>query len=677
MTFIEILKNILEILPSILIISFTSFLILKLFKITDFIEKIILLFLLNFCQIILTIEILSLFKRVTITFIYFTILLIFIICLTVALFKKISFRIDISCIKIKLLNFYKNIETNSVLKIFIISWLVIILLATLILGFSSPPKNWDALTCYLVRPVIWIQNQTINHYYINHSYQLSNPINPSIAFLWIMIFTKSDYIVFLLQWFSLLIVILTIYKILRTINFNRFISIFTVLIFSTTGIAILEASTTQHDLILTAFILISCYLILKIFKDKDISINYLLFFGLSSGLALGSKSYAFLFIPGFLLFAIFYNGFSKKKLIKIVYLLLFSTLGFILFTSHNLIQNYYSFGSIMGDKNLVDMTMTNSISIKSFIGNYFKYYFSFYEFSEFDFKTFGALISKFLNKLYNILGLQIDGIYKYEFTKFRPNIDSSYFGPIVFFILLPSILINFLFLFSKKIRANKELILRFKTSLFIFLIPSSFFLLFTLLINWQPYAGRYLIPFVAILFVNFAILLEFLKNIDKRQLTLKITTILLLLICIPYSFINLFLNIDANIIPFKFNNKEFKTIYSMPYEDRRYTTYGSQWEPLNNFIQKNVRENSKIGIYTMFQSWDYLFFGKNFGRKIFYVSKEELMSKQIEDILSEKELDYVLIYKNGLEFENIKYGAKIGLKSLETENIGDYVLFYR
>ena len=677
MIFVEIIKSILKIIPSILIISFTSFLLLKLFKIKDFIEKIILLFLLNFCQIILVIEILSFFKRVTVAFIYFTIFIIFITCLTVALLKKISFRIKISCLKIKLINFYKNIETNSVLKIFIISWLVIILLTTLILGFSSPVKNWDALSCYLVRPVIWMQNQTISHYYTNHFYQLSNPINPSIAFLWIMIFTKSDYIVFLLQWFSLLIIILTIYKILRTINFNRFISIFTVLIFSTTGIVILEASTTQHDLIVTAFILIACYLILKIFKDKDININYLLFFGLSLGLALGSKSSAFLFIPGFLLFAIFYNGFSKKKFIKIAYLLLFSTFGFILFTSYNLLQNFYSFGSIMGDKNNVSITIANSISIKSFIGNYFKYYFSFYEFSEFDFKTFGALSSKFLNKLYNILGLQIDGIFKYEFTKFRPDSASSYFGPIVFFILLPSILINFLFLFSKKIRTNKELILRFKTSLFIFLIPSSFFLLFTLLLNWQPYTGRYLIPFVAILFVNFAILLEFLKNIDKRQLTFKLAIVLILLICIPYSSINLFLNNSANIIPIKFNNKEFKTIYSIPYENRRYKTYGSQWEPLNNFIKKNVRENSKIGIYTMFQSWDYLFFGKNFERKIFYISKEELMSKKIEDILSEKELDYILIYKNGLEFKDIKYGTKIGLKSLETENIGDYILFYR
>ncbi len=41
MTFVEIIKSILKIIPSILIISLTSFLLLKLFKITDFIEKII------------------------------------------------------------------------------------------------------------------------------------------------------------------------------------------------------------------------------------------------------------------------------------------------------------------------------------------------------------------------------------------------------------------------------------------------------------------------------------------------------------------------------------------------------------------------------------------------------------------------------------------------------------
>jgi len=85
----EILLSLLKIIPLFILISFTSFFFIRILRISDLIEKILLIFLFNWVQVIIIIEILSLFKKVSFVPLIIFHSLIFIICLIVSIIKKI------------------------------------------------------------------------------------------------------------------------------------------------------------------------------------------------------------------------------------------------------------------------------------------------------------------------------------------------------------------------------------------------------------------------------------------------------------------------------------------------------------------------------------------------------------------------------------------------------------
>ena len=212
-------------------------------------------------------------------------------------------------------------------------------------------KNWDSLTGYLARAGFWKQNQSINHYYTRLTSQQENPINSSIGLFWILVFTNSDNITFLLQWIAFILILFTLFKTLEFLNFKGLINYITVFTFATLGIVILEASSTQHDLILTFFILVILFYLLKTLKSEKLELKYIIIVGLATGLALGTKTNAFLYIPGFIILIILYGKNNKLKLSKFLFLILFSAVGLMLFTSYNFIQNYFTFGNFLGSSN--------------------------------------------------------------------------------------------------------------------------------------------------------------------------------------------------------------------------------------------------------------------------------------------------------------------------------------
>jgi len=349
---IELFLNFLKIIFPLLSISFVSIFLTRLFKIKNPIEKILAIFTFNCGQIIIIIEILSLFKKVTLINLSIIHSILLIICGVIFIIKKLHASENHSNISIKkiFLNFYNNLEIPKVVKIVMITWLIVIIFTTFFIGMVIPPNNYDSMVYHLARAAFWDQNQTINHFFTTVEYQNESPPNAEIMLLWIMIFTNSGMIVFLVQWFSFIIILFALYRLLRLIGYSQTISFISVFIFSTFDIIILQANTAQNDLVAACFIILSFYFLLKILKSIDIKFIYFILFGFSVGLAIGVKGYNYFFIPGFIIFIIFYLLFFEKnkklKYLKLTYIFSFSILGVMLFSSYNLIQNFYSYGNI-------------------------------------------------------------------------------------------------------------------------------------------------------------------------------------------------------------------------------------------------------------------------------------------------------------------------------------------
>ena len=316
---IETIISFLKLIIPFCLISFVSLFLIKVLKIEDILDKIILLFLFNWCQIILNIEILSIFKIIN----SHTLLLAHLFWFSVVLFfsikNKFNYKIRIGIIKSRLTDFYNGIKINKILKNILIVWLLLIMFTTFFIGVSVPPNNWDSMTYHLARVAFWRQNTTLNHYFTNNSRQTIMPINAEVGLLWIILFTNNDRLAFLVQWTVFVLSLIVLYKMLKICKFSKKISFLSIFVFSCLTMVIMQASTTQNDLTLAVLVLIAVYFALVFLKKQNIDLRYIIFSSISLGIAIGVKGYSYLFIPGFYLFMLLYKGNFKIRLKKITY----------------------------------------------------------------------------------------------------------------------------------------------------------------------------------------------------------------------------------------------------------------------------------------------------------------------------------------------------------------------
>ncbi len=110
----DIFLSFLKIIIPLSMITASSIILIKLLKIQDLIEKFIYIFLFNWCQIILGIEFLSLFKLVKYLPLMILNIVILITVLIIGLLRKISFKIHFLQIFKRFLIFYRSLELNKI-----------------------------------------------------------------------------------------------------------------------------------------------------------------------------------------------------------------------------------------------------------------------------------------------------------------------------------------------------------------------------------------------------------------------------------------------------------------------------------------------------------------------------------------------------------------------------------
>jgi hypothetical protein len=67
------------------------------------------------------------------------------------------------------------------------------------------------------------------------------------------------------------------------------------------------------------------------------------------------------------------------------------------------------------------------------------------------------------------------------------------------------------------------------------------------------------------------------------------------------------------------------------------------WKPIKDMVEKNLKEETNLGLITPGGTWDYIFFGKNFKRKLEYFSYGILQDENVISIIKENKLDGLLI----------------------------------
>lgn len=649
---LRLITDILKILPPLFIISFVSIFFLKILKITDFIEKLILIFIFNWAQLIISIEFLSIFKFLNIYTLYSFYLIELIICIIFIKVKKIPIKISLINVKQTIKNFYVKLKLNKALKIFLIIWLIIIIIIPLYIGIAIHPPNYDSMTYHLARAGFWYQNNSINHYFTRYVHQNDYPVNSELGFLWLFIFTSSDLLTFSIQWLSFIVALFALYRLLRELGYNRNISFITTFIFSTFDMCILQASSTQNDMIVAAFVILIFYFLIKYFNSTNGEIKYLIFASITAGIVIGIKGYTYLFIPGFLIFILIYGKINKKNISKFLYVLLFSLLGIIIFASYSLLQNYISYNNPLGFTGTISEMKMEIFNFKAFFSNLLRHLFSFYQENE----GFGFL-SKQINKYFHIIHnkLQINvsdplttwpGLY-FKIWEHRVNFDTGYFGMLFSLFVLPVSIYNFiLFIILKIKKVNHSLNKKYTNSLTATIIPAIFFIGYVLLFKWHIWAGRYMIAFVLLIMISVAEFFELVGKFKKKFFTSLIILIILLSIwsSIYPLFNNEYASISKSIKKYFFTQKkEEQTIKESPID---------LMKKVNNLLYEYFPEKSDIGIVLDPSDWVYIYFGDKFQRKLTYITDEDWNNNSIKNILEKNDFDALLVNKNCKDFNN-------------------------
>ncbi len=200
--------------------------------------------------------------------------------------------------------------------------------------------NWDSMTYHMGRVVHWWANNSVAFYPTNIPRQLySSPLAEYIVLQFFVLGGGSDRLANLVQWFSFGGCALAMSLIAQRLGGSRLTQLLVAFLVVTTPIAILEATSTQNDLVCAFFTVLTLYFLLR---------GETVWTGISFGLALLSKSPAGFLILPFMVLLFFREGFTKRGWLKTgVKLVAVGCIAFA-FSLPHWVRNYQIFQNPLG-----------------------------------------------------------------------------------------------------------------------------------------------------------------------------------------------------------------------------------------------------------------------------------------------------------------------------------------
>jgi hypothetical protein len=193
-------------------------------------------------------------------------------------------------------------------------WIAILIIVgmaavTLVSAISAAPATWDAHVYHLSRIAHWIQNRNVAPYPTQIPRQLWSGPGAEYVVAHFEILTGSDRVVTLVQWLAFMGNILVASHIAAQLGAGRRGQLVAALAVATLPGAVAQASGAQVEL-LAAFWLscaVSLFLEFVVKRNDGVSLVESVLFGLSIGLAILTKATAYLFFAPFVAWG-FVNG---------------------------------------------------------------------------------------------------------------------------------------------------------------------------------------------------------------------------------------------------------------------------------------------------------------------------------------------------------------------------------
>lgn len=400
----------------------------------------------------------------------------------------------------------------------------LILLLIFIQGFFSAPNTTDAMTYHITRTMYWIQEKTVSQSFIRSSHDFQPPFAEYIL-MNLYLILNSDRLLFLSEWLAFAVAVylsgVLAYRLGasgKAINLVRLLVV-------TIPIAILQASSTQVDLLTNVLALFGLYFVLNLITEPKIKDSLIL--GIITGLGLQVKS-PFMFhilIPLGLL-----GIFKVTKLKREIYIFLIIFLVTLLMQVRYWNQNMNLYGSALGQNLSGEQNryVNDRFDPSALLGNVTRNLLN-----QFPVPVFASLVESGLGRFLNLIGTDLQdptitypGLVFHVSSVVYPQEDIAS-SPIHLLLIILALGLVY---------RNREKIKSFNVVAGILIIVAGSFILFSYVLKYEPYHPRLQIPYFTIgTIVSVMILLSY--KWGSRFLTL------ILIPSIVLGFALIFLNV--------------------------------------------------------------------------------------------------------------------------------------
>lgn len=363
------------------------------------------MFLISFANVVLTMEVLSLFSAISkigilvLNFIMLTAVFIF--------WKKQGAPLwSINCRP-----FFKKVWLacckDKYLLVLAAAYLFIIGV-TVFMTVILPAKNPDAASYHMLRSTFWIHNHNLNHFNIADFRAVCMPINSEILYTWVLIFVKKIIGIGFFEFFGYSLSIISIWKVFDYLKVSVRPRLWAIFILTAFPAVIVQMSGSETDMIIAGLVSSSILMYWYSIKEEKIKKIPLFMSALAYALAIGTKTPSIIAIPAVGTFMLVLSLYYKKKDFYKPFLMFlgFGMINFTIFSSYNYILNFLDFGDIRGNSILMHQTSLEG-GLKEVPANFIKHLFLLVDFTGFRWgEYFGDKIEAFCNGLINFLHFQ-------------------------------------------------------------------------------------------------------------------------------------------------------------------------------------------------------------------------------------------------------------------------------
>ena len=411
-----------------------------------------------------------------------------------------------------------NVFKNKILNIASLTIPALILMATFVIAIVSPPNNTDAMVYHLSRVAHWAQNQSVSFFQTSTLRELY--LNPfaEYAVLQTYLLASTDRLVNLVQWFSYLNIAILVSLIAEKLGADKKGQYFAALFSITLPQALLQSTTTQNDLVFSSMALMSVYFLVCFIQENNPI--WIIPAGIATSLAVLSKSTAFIVLTPFLVWTLIHilRYVDKRKLLYTAISLAAALLLIIPFY----MRNWSAFGNPLGPGSETALYQNEKIGIQSLVSNSLRNFAINLTYTP----KISTIEEDAVTGIHNLFGWDPSDPelswqdYKFTIPGFVVNEDTSG-NPIHIWL---GLLVIGMVLVRHKPRSI------YTTGLTLCVVSG--FLLFSLLLKWQPWNNRLQTVFFLLIAPLFGLMIE-----HKKILSLSIS-IVLLFITIPYFLLN-------------------------------------------------------------------------------------------------------------------------------------------